>query len=210
IPSPSHFSPTQNTDEVQTPVLRRSDRQSKLQVRLNDYVLHSNSVEPSCLSEAMSHPNWIKAMNNEIEVLNKNNTWTICDLPPLYQLDVNNVFLYGDLVEDVYMTLPVGYNDEGKFKVCKLNKSLYGLKQAPRHWNVKLTTTLADHGFEQSNFDYSLYTKHCNDKFIALLMYVDDIVIIGNDDIGIKEFKFFLSSKFLIKDLGILKFFMGI
>ncbi|GJY36045.1 ribonuclease H-like domain-containing protein, partial [Tanacetum coccineum] len=223
-----------------------------------------------CLSEAMSDPNWVEAMNNEIEALNRNNTWTICDLPigriwkikykasgeierykarlvakgfsqregfdydetfshvvkmvtvrcliglavvnnwPLYQLDVNNAFLYGDLVEDVYMTLPDGYNNEDKSKVCKLNKSLYGLKQAPRQWNAKLTTALAEHGFEQSKFDYSLYTKHNGDKFIALLVYVDDIVITGNDDVGIKEFKLFLSTKFLIKDLGVLKYFLGI
>nr|GEU51383.1 hypothetical protein [Tanacetum cinerariifolium] len=84
---------------------------------------------------------------------------------PLFQLDVNNVFLYGDLVEDVYMTLPDGYNNEDKSKVCKLNKSLYGLKQAPRQWNAKLTIALAEHGFEHSKFDYSLYTKHIGDKF---------------------------------------------
>nr|GEV60101.1 putative ribonuclease H-like domain-containing protein [Tanacetum cinerariifolium] len=66
---------------------------------------------------------------------------------PLIQLDFNNAFLYNDLFEDVYMTLPDGYNDENKSKVYKLNKSLYGLKQALRQWNAKLTTTLA----EQSN-----------------------------------------------------------
>ncbi|GJQ96406.1 ribonuclease H-like domain-containing protein [Tanacetum coccineum] len=227
---------------TQTPLLRRSDRQSKFPVRLNDYVLNLNvkygiekyvnysklnnvnlcfattlnkSVEPIYLSEAMFDPNWIKAMNNEIEALNRNNTWTISDLPigrkpigskwiwkikykasgeierykgrlvakgfsqrewfdydetfshmvnmviarcliglaivnnwPLYQLDVNNAFLYGDLIKDVYMTLSDGYNNEDKSKVYKLNKSLCGLKQASRQWKAKLTTTLAEHGFE--------------------------------------------------------------
>ncbi|GKA51917.1 ribonuclease H-like domain-containing protein [Tanacetum coccineum] len=108
---------------------------------------------------------------------------------PLYQLDVNNAFLYGDLVEDVYVTLPDGYNNVDKSKVCKLNKSLYGLKQAPRQWNATLTTALAEHGFEQSKFDYSLYTKHRSGMFIALLVYVDDIVITGSDVDGINEFK---------------------
>nr|GEU73936.1 ribonuclease H-like domain-containing protein [Tanacetum cinerariifolium] len=129
---------------------------------------------------------------------------------PLYQLDVNNTFLYGDLVEDVYMTLSDGYNNKDKSKVCKLNKSLYGLKQTPRQWNAKLTTTLAEHGFEQSKFDYSLYTKHRGDKFISLLVYVDDIVITINDDVGTNEFKLFLSIKFSIKDLCIFKYFLGI
>ncbi|GKB27638.1 ribonuclease H-like domain-containing protein [Tanacetum coccineum] len=66
----------------------------------------------------------------------------------LYQLDVNNAFLYGDLVKDFYMKLNQGYNSVDKTKVCKLNKSLYVLKQASRKWNVKLTTTLAEHGFK--------------------------------------------------------------
>ncbi|GKE12016.1 ribonuclease H-like domain-containing protein, partial [Tanacetum coccineum] len=57
-----------------------------------------------------------------------------------------------------------------KSKVCKLNKSLYGLKQAPRQWNAKLTTALAEHGFGHSKLDYFLYTKHSDDKFIALLV----------------------------------------
>ncbi|GJU45587.1 zinc finger, CCHC-type containing protein [Tanacetum coccineum] len=125
-------------------------------------------------------------------------------------LDVNNAFLYGDLLEDVYMTLPEGYNVESNNKVCKLNKSLYGLKQAPRQWNAKLTTALAEHGFVQSKLDYSLYTKHNGDKFVALLVYVDDIVITRNDDVGINDFKVFLSTKFMIKDLGVLKYFLGI
>ncbi|GJT97687.1 ribonuclease H-like domain-containing protein [Tanacetum coccineum] len=111
---------------------------------------------------------------------------------------------------DVYMTLLEEYNNESNTKVCKLNKSLYGLKQAPRQWNAKLTTALAEHGFEQSKLDYSLYTKHNGEKFISLLVYVDDIVITGNDNVGINGFKVFLSTKFMIEDLGVLKYFLGI
>nr|GEX24573.1 ribonuclease H-like domain-containing protein [Tanacetum cinerariifolium] len=116
---------------------------------------------------------------------------------PLYQLDINNVFLYKDLAEDVYMTLPEGYNSGNKTKVCKLNKSFYGLKQAPRQWNNKLTTTLVEHGFKQSKFNYSLYIKHKGTVFVALLVYVDDIVITNNDEAEINSFKKFLSSNFL-------------
>ncbi|GJU66862.1 ribonuclease H-like domain-containing protein [Tanacetum coccineum] len=77
-------------------------------------------------------------------------------------------------------------------------------------WNAKLTTALAKHGFEQSKFDYSLYTKHRSGMFIDLLVYVDDIVITGSDIDGINEFKLFLSTKFYIKELGSLKYFLGI
>ncbi|GJV88354.1 ribonuclease H-like domain-containing protein [Tanacetum coccineum] len=63
-------------------------------------------------------------------------------------------------------------------KVCRLKKSLYGLKQAPKQWNAKLTSTLIENGFSQSKSDYSLYTKSDKGVFLALLVYVDDIIII--------------------------------
>ncbi|XP_071693110.1 uncharacterized mitochondrial protein AtMg00810-like [Rutidosis leptorrhynchoides] len=99
----------------------------------------------------------------------------------LYQLDVNNAFLYGDSDED-----------------------------APRKWNEKLTCALSEHGFVQSKNDYSLFVKSEKNIFAILLVYVDDIVITGNDVNEIKRFKQFLSLEFLIKDLGVLKYFMGI
>ncbi|GJV27115.1 putative RNA-directed DNA polymerase, partial [Tanacetum coccineum] len=124
-------------------------------------------------------------------------------------LDVNNAFLYGDLDEDVYMRPPEGYFPSGN-KVCKLKKSLYGLKQAPRQWNAKLTSTLIENGFNQSKSDYSLFTKSDKGVFLALLVYVDDIIITGNSVAEIEKFKIFLKSKFMIKDLGKLKYFLGI
>nr|GFA12251.1 ribonuclease H-like domain-containing protein [Tanacetum cinerariifolium] len=95
-------------------------------------------------------------------------------------------------------------------KVCKLNKSLYGLEQPLRQWNAKLTMDIFENGFVQSKFDYSLFTKKSNKVFIALLVYVDDIVITGNALVEIEKFKMFLKSKFKIKDLGKLKYFLGI
>nr|GEY70166.1 ribonuclease H-like domain-containing protein [Tanacetum cinerariifolium] len=100
--------------------------------------------------------------------------------------------------------------DNQKGKVCKLNKSLYGLKQSPRQWNAKLTMALLENDFVLSKFDYSLFTKKSDKVFIALLVYVDDIVITGNDMTEIEKFKIFIKSKFQSKDLGKLKCFLGI
>ena len=126
----------------------------------------------------------------------------------LFQLDVNNAFLYGDLNEDVYMIPPPGYHTDGG-KVCKLKKSLYGLKQAPRQWNHKLSEALFEADFKQSQNDHSLFIKKKGDTVLFLLVYVDDMVITGNSLKEIEIFKEFLN-KFKIKDLGELKFFLGI
>nr|GEX61583.1 ribonuclease H-like domain-containing protein [Tanacetum cinerariifolium] len=110
--------------------------------------------------------------------------------------------------EVVYMKPPEGYFPYDN-KVCRLQKSLYGLKQALRQWNAKLTSNLIENGFSQSKSDYSLYTKFDKGVFLALLVYVDDIIITGNSIYEIEKFKVYLMSKFMIKDLVKLKYFLG-
>ncbi|GJS06724.1 ribonuclease H-like domain-containing protein [Tanacetum coccineum] len=132
------------------------------------------------------------------------------DTASQYSEDVSNVYLYGDLSEEVYMTLPPGFDNSSQNQVCKLNRSLHSLKQAQRQWNAKLTTALVEHDFEQSKHDYYLYIKQSESVFIALLVYVDDIVVTGNSKKETDDFKTFLKIKFMIKDLGVLKYFLGI
>ncbi|PHT42684.1 hypothetical protein CQW23_16709 [Capsicum baccatum] len=76
----------------------------------------------------------------------------------LYQMDVYNAFLQGDLDEEEYIKMPEGFQQKGNHKVCSLLKSLYGLKQASRQWNIKLTIALITVGCHQSAHDYSLFT----------------------------------------------------
>ncbi|KAJ0470826.1 putative RNA-directed DNA polymerase [Helianthus annuus] len=129
---------------------------------------------------------------------------------PLYQLDVNNAFLYGNLKEEVYMSMPEGLNVNHSNKVCKLNRSLYGLKQAPRMWNEKLVHVLLKMGFYQSKCDHSMFIKSDETAFVVMLVYVDDIILTGNSKQEIDNVKNLLQSEFKIKDLGLLKFFLGI
>ncbi|GKA17761.1 ribonuclease H-like domain-containing protein [Tanacetum coccineum] len=124
----------------------------------------------------------------------------------IYQMDVNNAFLYGDLKEEVYMLPHPRFFKNGETKVCKHEKSLYGLKQAPRQWNHKLSKAL----LEQSKNDHSLFIKNKRYVCLYLLVYGDDLVITGSDVNEIESFKSFLSNKFKIKDLGELKYFLMI
>ena len=128
----------------------------------------------------------------------------------LHQMDVHNAFLHGDLTEEVYMKLPPGFESSSPTKVCRLRKSLYGLKQAPRCWFAKLVSALKDYGFLQSYSDYSLFTYTRGQIQLNVLVYVDDLIISGNDSRAVQTFKSYLSDCFHMKDLGSLKYFLGI
>lgn len=128
----------------------------------------------------------------------------------IHQLDINNAFLHGDLTEEVYMLLPPGFQSDTPNQVCRLLRSLYGLKQASRQWNAKLSSALSSMGFRQSKADPSLFIKGRDNSFIAVLVYVDDILVTSPNLQMIDDLKVFLDNAFKIKDLGKLGYFLGI
>ena len=129
----------------------------------------------------------------------------------LNQLDVKNAFLHGFLGEEVYMAQPQGFvNKAHPAYVCKLEKSLYGLKQAPRAWNDMFTTFLLSLGFKSSFADPSLYVKHDGQSIIILLLYVDDIILTGDNDSCLQVVISQLTREFDMKDLGPLHYFLGL
>uniref|UniRef100_A0A2N9HQR7 Reverse transcriptase Ty1/copia-type domain-containing protein n=1 Tax=Fagus sylvatica TaxID=28930 RepID=A0A2N9HQR7_FAGSY len=129
----------------------------------------------------------------------------------LRQLDISNAFLHGYLKEDVYMVQPLGFvNSASPHHVCKLHKSLYGLKQAPRAWFERFTSHLLTIGFTASTADPSLFVFRNGSTFLYLLLYVDDIILTGNNPAAITSFITALASTFELKDLGPLRYFLGL
>ncbi|XP_026460030.1 uncharacterized protein LOC113360781 [Papaver somniferum] len=127
----------------------------------------------------------------------------------LHQMDVKNAFLHGELQEEVYMQPPPGLHHDPN-QVCKLNKALYGLKQAPRAWFEKFSNAILQYGYSQSAYDSAMFTRKTEKGIVILLLYVDDMIITGSDLKEILSLKRHLFSCFEMKDLGLLRYFLGI
>ncbi|GJW54593.1 hypothetical protein Tco_0098678 [Tanacetum coccineum] len=166
--------PSTSTQSTQN--LRRSSRQTIFSRNYNDFVIDSKVNEPKTFFEAFKFAHWTDATNNKMDALLRNDIWEITELPKDRKAigDVNNAFLYGDLVETVYVKPPEGYFPSGDNKVCKLKKSF------------------------QSKSDYSLYAKSDKGVFVALLVYVDDIIITGNSISKIEKLLILIKSKLII------------
>lgn len=127
------------------------------------------------------------------------------------QLDVHNAFFHGFISEELYMRQPPSFQDERfPHHVCKLQRSLYGLKQAPRAWFQRLSSFLLGLGFSGSKTDSSLFMKRSGGLILYILVYVDDILITGNKSSAISKLLCSLGNEFAIKDLGSVRYFLGI
>eukprot|EP00253_Pinus_taeda_P006386 PITA_06386 len=98
------------------------------------------------------------------------------------QMDVKTTFLHRDLEEEIYMKQPEGFTVKGKKELlCKLKKSLYGLKHSPRMWYQKFDTFIRGLDFTRSKAYHCVYFKLIGDRVIYLVLYVDDMLLVGND-----------------------------
>ncbi|KAJ9539184.1 hypothetical protein OSB04_031917 [Centaurea solstitialis] len=129
----------------------------------------------------------------------------------IWQMDVKTAFLNGKLTEDVYMLQPDRFVDpKNPNKVCKLLKSIYELKQASKSWNLHFDERIKEFGFTKSEFEPCIYTKFSGSIVTFLVLYVDDILLIGNDVPTLQGVKAWLSKCFQMKDLGEATYILGI
>lgn len=115
----------------------------------------------------------------------------------IWQMDVKTVFLNGNLDEDVYMTQPKRFVDpQLAKKICKLQKSIYGLKQASRSWNIRFNEVVKALGFVKNEEEPCVYKKISGNALVFLILYVDDILLIGNDIPMLESVKTSLKNSF--------------
>jgi hypothetical protein len=121
----------------------------------------------------------------------------------IHQMDLKIAILNGELEEEIYMEqLQRFVHQGGEHLVCKLHKSLYGLKQSPRAWNEKLDVFLKSIEFTKSEANPSVYVAQVGDLKFFIMVYVDDLILVCNDQNKLLEIKEELSQKFEMKDFG--------
>lgn len=148
-------------------------------------------------------------------VVHMNTVRTVLALAATYdwntvQMDVETAFLNAFVKEDIYVRQSEGHIEPGDVgKVYKLKKSLYGLKQSPRNWNNTITEFLLELGFEQSEHDACLFMKRDQAGIVILALYVDDLIMTGDNKRAIEWVRKSLSKRFKMKDLGSVSKLLG-
>jgi len=131
----------------------------------------------------------------------------------VHQLDVKSVFLNGMLDEEIYMEQPQGFIATGKETwVCHLQKAIYGLKQASHAWNSNIHAALTELGFKRTIADAGVYVMHQRegDGPLYVILYIDDITILGASLQAVKKLKNNLAKHYEISDLGEIELYLGI
>lgn len=129
----------------------------------------------------------------------------------VHHMDVKTAFLNGEILEEVYVMQPEGFEKRGQeLKVYKLLKALDGLRQAPRAWYEKLNKCLVSLGFQKCPYEHAVYTRKSKGDTIIVGVYVDDLLITGTGVNFIEDFKNEMNTKFDMSDLGKLTYYLGL
>nr|GEZ17124.1 hypothetical protein [Tanacetum cinerariifolium] len=196
--------------------------------------------EPANYKAALLDPEsekWLNAMNVEMQSMKDNEVWVLVELPPngktvgiadiramriliaiaayydyeIWQMDVKTTFLNEYLKEEVYMEQPEGFvNPKYPNRVCKLKRSIYRLKQASRQWNKRFDDEIKMFGFTQNRNEPCVYIKASGSNITFLILYVDDILIMGNSITMLQSVKTYLGKCSTMKDLGEAAYIFGI
>ena len=126
-------------------------------------------------------------------------------------MDIKTAFVNGELKEEIYMRQPPGFSESGtEHLVCRLKRSLYGLKQSARCWNTELDNKLKSMGFSQTTCDPCLYVRVDQDGVFIIAVYVDDIILAGENSTTMLKAKSDISRQFDAEDMGELHHFLGV
>ncbi|KAL0444830.1 UNVERIFIED_CONTAM: hypothetical protein Slati_2205700 [Sesamum latifolium] len=129
----------------------------------------------------------------------------------IWQMDVKTAFLNDFVEEKIYMDQPEGFTTDGEEqKVCCLQRSIYGLKQAFRSWNTRFDEVIQGYDFIKNDYDSCIYKKISGSSIAYLVLYVDDILLIGNDVKMLGDIKAWFSTLFSMKDMGEASYILGI
>ncbi|GJS65298.1 retrotransposon protein, putative, ty1-copia subclass [Tanacetum coccineum] len=129
----------------------------------------------------------------------------------IWIMDAKTTFLNGRLNEDVYMVQPEGFvNPKHPRRDCKLQISIYGLKQASRSWNKRFDEEIKRYGFTQNPNESCVYKRASRCNTVFLILYVDDILLMGNNIPMLQDVKSWLGKSFAMKDLGEAAYILGI
>lgn len=129
----------------------------------------------------------------------------------IHHMDVVTTILNGILTETIYMRQPPGFIKLGcEDLVCRLIRAIYGLKQSPQAWYSKIDNFLYDNGWCRSTVDPTLYFLYHNTSLVIMMLYVDDLLITGNDPILIDEVKNQLKSCYEMEVLGQAQCYLGV
>ena len=123
------------------------------------------------------------------------------------QMDAVAAFLNGEIKEEVFVEMPMGWKQQGK--VCKLQKTLYGLKTSPAIWYGLQASFLQSLGFEQSRYDPALFSKRGPGGVVFVSSHVDDYLMTGSDRQGVQELKSAMAGRFKMKDMGAAVSYLG-